>query len=70
MTQYKLKELWITLVKEKKISGLSTDLIIHPGETLTEILENREMCQKELAIRTGMTEKHISTVVKGQKIFR
>ena len=55
------------MVKEQKIIGLSPDLIIHPGETLAEILEDREMSQKELAIRTGMTEKHISTVVKGQK---
>lgn len=55
------------MVKDQKIIGLSPDLIIHPGETLTEILEDRDMSQKELAIRTGMTEKHISTVVKGQK---
>ncbi len=55
------------MVKEQKIIGLSPDLIIHPGETLVEILEDRDMSQKELAIRTGMTEKHISTVVKGQK---
>lgn len=53
--------------KEQKTIGLSPDLIIHPGETLIEILEDREMSQKELAVRTGMTEKHISTVVKGQK---
>lgn len=43
------------------------DLLIHPGETLKEVLESREMSQKELAIRTGFTEKHISTVVKGKK---
>lgn len=55
------------MAKEQKIIGLSPDLIIHPGETLIEILEDREMTQKELAVRTGMTEKHISTVVKGQK---
>lgn len=55
------------MVKEQKIIGSSPDLIIHPGETLAEILEEREMTQKELAVRTGMTEKHISTVVKGQK---
>lgn len=55
------------MVKDQKIIGLSPDLIIHPGETLTEILEDRNMSQKELAIRTGMTEKHISTIVKGQK---
>ena len=53
--------------KDQKTIGLSLDLIIHPGETLAEILEDREMSQKELAVRTGMTEKHISTVVKRQK---
>lgn len=55
------------MAKEQRIIGLSPDLIIHPGETLAEILEDRDMSQKELAVRTGMTEKHISTVVKGQK---
>ncbi|MBO4459419.1 MAG: HigA family addiction module antidote protein [Clostridiales bacterium] len=47
--------------------GLSRDLIIHPGETLAELLEDREMSQRELAIRTGVTEKHISTVISGYK---
>ena len=55
------------MAKEQRIIGLSPDLIIHPGETLAEILRDREMSQKELSVRTGMTEKHISTVVKGQK---
>lgn len=53
--------------KEQNTIGLSRDFIIHPGETLAEVLEDREMSQKELAIRTGMTEKHISTVIHGQK---
>ena len=34
-------------------SGLSRDYIIHPGETLAEVLEDREMTQRELAVRTG-----------------
>ena len=53
--------------KELNTIGLSRDLIIHPGETLLEVLEDREMTQKELAIRTGMSEKHISTILSGQK---
>ena len=53
--------------KEQRIIGLSRDFIIHPGETLTEVLDDREMSQKELAIRTGMTEKHVSTIVNGVK---
>ena len=53
--------------KEVKTIGLSRDFIIHPGETLAEVLEDREMTQKELSIRTGISEKHISTVINGQK---
>ena len=51
----------------RKIIGLSRDLIIHPGETLKEVLEGREMSQRELALRTGVTETHISYLVNGQK---
>ena len=57
----------IIMVKERNSVGLSRDFIIHPGETLAEILEDREMSQRELAVRTGMTEKHVSTVIHGQK---
>ena len=55
------------MVEKKNLIGLSRDYIIHPGETLAEVIEDREMSQRELAIRTGMTEKHISTVIHGQK---
>ena len=55
------------MVRDQKTIGLSREYIIHPGETLQEILEDREMSQRELAIRTGVTEKHISTVIHGQK---
>lgn len=51
----------------KKMNGLSRDLIIHPGETLKDILEDRGMTQKELSIRTEVTEKHISTIINGLK---
>ena len=47
--------------------GLSRDLIIHPGETLAEALEERNMTQSELAIRTGMSELYIEQVIKGQQ---
>lgn len=52
---------------DQKMNGLSRDLIIHPGETLIEILEDQEMSQKELAVRTGVSEKHVSTIIKGVK---
>ena len=53
--------------KGKNTIGLSRDYIIHPGETLAEVLDDREMTQRELAIRTGVTEKHVSTVIHGKK---
>ncbi len=55
------------MVKDQNITGLSREFIIHPGETLQEVIEDRNMTQKELAIRTGMTEKHVSTIVNGTK---
>ena len=51
----------------QKLEHSSREFLIHPGETIAEILEDRNMTQKELAIRTGFTEKHISTVINGMK---
>lgn len=51
----------------KNMNGLSREFIIHPGETLIEILEDRGMSQRELAVRTGVTEPHISSIVNCQK---
>ncbi|MBP3261230.1 MAG: HigA family addiction module antidote protein [Pseudobutyrivibrio sp.] len=41
--------------------------MIHPGKYLNKMLEQEGMTQKELSIRTGMTEKHISTIINGKK---
>ena len=51
----------------QNMNGLSREFIIHPGETLIEILEDRGMSQRELAVRTGVTEPHISSIVNCQK---
>lgn len=51
----------------ERMNGLSLDFIIHPGETIKEILEERQMNQEELAIRTGFSPKHVSEVVNGKK---
>lgn len=48
-------------------SSLSCDFIIHPGETLKEILEDRGMSQRELASRIDVTEPYINSVVEGQR---
>mgnify|MGYP000891920200 CR=1 FL=1 len=44
----------------KKTNALSREFIIHLSETLKEMLKDRGMAQNELAIRTDVTEKHIS----------
>lgn len=38
---------------------------IHPGESLLEALEFAGISQKELGIRTDVTEKHISGIING-----
>lgn len=49
------------------MSGLSREMIIHPGETLKEILAEKGMSQLELAVRTGVSPKHISTILNGER---
>lgn len=51
----------------QKLHPTSPDLLIHPGETISEAIEDRGINQKELATRTGFSEKHISTVINGKK---
>lgn len=50
-----------------KIIGISRDLIIHPGETIADILEERSITQTELAARTGVSPAYVSKVISGQK---
>lgn len=51
----------------ENMNGLSLELIIHPGETIREFLEERHMKQEELAVRVGVSPKHVSEVVNGKK---
>ena len=50
----------------RKATGSFRDIIIHPGETLKEALEDRGITQKQLAKSVGMTEQHISRVIQGR----
>ena len=52
---------------EVKKTGLSPELIIHPGETIADLLAERGMTQQELAARTGVTSAFISKVINGKK---
>ena len=52
---------------ETRKTGLSPELIIHPGETIADLLAERGMSRKELAARTGMAPSFISNVINGKK---
>ena len=47
--------------------GISRDLIIHPGETIADVLEERGITQAELATRTGVSPAYVSSVIAGKK---
>ena len=47
--------------------GLSPEFIIHPGETLLEVLEEKNMSQRELAIRTGVSASFVNNIIQGSK---
>jgi HTH-type transcriptional regulator/antitoxin HigA len=47
--------------------GISRDLVIHPGETIADVLDERGISQAELAARTGFTPAFISSVISGKK---
>jgi HTH-type transcriptional regulator/antitoxin HigA len=41
------------------------DLVLPPGETLAEVLDERDMTQTDLARRTGLSLKHVNQIVNG-----
>ncbi len=41
------------------------DLVLPPGETLAEVLDDAGMTQAELSTRTGMSTKHVNQIVNG-----
>lgn len=51
----------------EKRHGISPDLLIHPGETISDLLEERNITQKELAQRAGVSEAFLSDVIHGKK---
>lgn len=50
-----------------KKTGISRDLLTHPGEIIADILEDRDITQADLAKRTGVSPTHVSNVISGQK---
>lgn len=50
-----------------KRTGISRDLIIHPGETIADVLEERGITQAELAARTDVSPAYVSSVIAGKR---
>ena len=48
------------------INEFVADIAFHPGETLSEKLDEINMGPKEFALRTGKPEKTINAVLKGE----
>ena len=46
---------------------MSPDLLIHPGETISELLEERRITEMDLAHKTGISEELLSDVIHGRK---
>lgn len=43
-----------------------SEIAIIPGSSLIRVLEKENLTQKDLALKTGLTEKHISNIVQGK----
>ena len=48
-------------------TGISRELIIHPGETISDILEIRNITQSELADRAGVSAAYVNKVISGKQ---
>lgn len=56
----------MTIMATKR-TGISRELIIHPGETIADVLDERNISQAELATRTGVSPAYVSSVIAGKK---
>lgn len=54
------------LTAQKKYE-FKPDYAVPPGDTLLEVMESLEMTQKELAVRTGLTEQTLTRIFKGEQ---
>ncbi|MBQ9521728.1 MAG: hypothetical protein IJR72_04060 [Oscillospiraceae bacterium] len=50
-----------------KKTGISADLLIHPGEAVVDILELRHMTWDELVLATGLPSSYVNGVIAGQQ---
>mgnify|MGYP003116300888 CR=1 FL=1 len=51
--------------QSSSVFSYEPDLVLPPGDTLAEVLEEAGMTQAELATRTGLSTKHVNQIVNG-----
>jgi len=51
---------------EKK-TGMLGDLLIHPGETIADVLEDRGITQADLAVQVDVSPAFLNNVIAGKK---
>lgn len=52
---------------DAKNNGTAHDPLIHPGETIADVLKERELTQSELAARTGVSTAYVCNIIAGKK---
>ena len=48
---------------------IDKNLIVPPGDTVKEIIDYKQMPQKELATRLGVSAKHIMKSLREKRVF-
>lgn len=48
-----------------KRTGISADLLIHPGETLSDLLNDRGIAPKQFALTLGIPDKQLFSILHG-----
>jgi len=56
-----------TRPKAKRLHNYDPDYAVPPGDTLSEVIADLGMAQKDLAARTGLTEQTIIRILNGQQ---
>ena len=49
-----------------KRTGISPSLLIHPGETIADVLQERQITQGELAARMALAPASVAAVIDGR----
>ena len=53
------------MIKRTKQYSYKPEIVLAPGETLIERLEEIDMTTTELAARTGLSSEHVNQIIRG-----